>query len=154
LVDLSTDASATGEELRWVDLGELADSVVRRWASRTTDPIELEGDAAEVHVRVSQIERALSNLLANAIAWNEPGEPITVGTDGATVTVKDHGPGIPDVDLPLVFDRFHRSDTARGKPGSGLGLSIVRHIIEGHGGVVFARNLDDGGAEVGFALPE
>jgi two-component system sensor histidine kinase MprB len=136
-----------------VDLGEVARSVVRRWVSRTTDPIEIEGDGDQVQVRASQIERALSNLLANAIGWNEPGESITVRIDGATVTVRDHGPGIPEVDLPLVFDRFHRSDAARGKPGSGLGLSIVRHIIEGHGGVVFAQNTPDGGAEVGFTLP-
>jgi two-component system sensor histidine kinase MprB len=153
LVDLSTDASATGEEVRLVDLGELAASVVRRYVSRTTDPIEVDGDAAPVEVRVSQIERALSNLIANAIAWNEPGESITVRIDGTTLSVADHGPGIPEVDLPLVFDRFHRSATARGRPGSGLGLSIVRHIVEGHGGTVFARNRAEGGAEVGFTLP-
>lgn len=154
LVDLSTDTATTGEHLRLVDLGEIAASVVRRYASRTADPIEFEGAPAEVPVRVSQIERAVSNLLANAVAWNEPGKPITVRIDGSTLTVRDHGPGIPEIDLPMVFDRFHRSVAARGKPGSGLGLSIVRHIVEGHGGTVFARNASDGGAEVGFTLPE
>ena len=153
LVDLSTDTATTGEHVSMVDLGDLAASVVRRYVSRTTDPIELTGDSAPVQVRVSQIERAVSNLLANAVEWNEPGESITVRVEGTTLTVRDHGPGIPNIDLPLVFDRFHRSDTARGRPGSGLGLSIVRHIVEGHGGTVFARNAADGGAEVGFTLP-
>lgn len=153
LVDLSTDAATTGEQLRMMDLGDVAARVVRRYVTRTEDPIEVAGDSAQVQVRASQIERAVSNLLANAVAWNEPGEPITVRIDGTTLTVRDHGPGIPNADLPLVFDRFHRSDTARGKPGSGLGLSIVRHIVEGHGGTVFARNAADGGAEVGFTLP-
>ena len=70
------------------------------------------------------------------------------------LTVRDHGPGIPDDDLPHVFERFYRSDEARTNPGSGLGLSIVAHVVEGHGGEVFARNAADGGAEVGFALKE
>ncbi|MDH3250540.1 MAG: sensor histidine kinase [Acidimicrobiia bacterium] len=99
------------------------------------------------------MERAVSNLISNAISWNRPGASISVLLDGATLTVADHGPGIPDVDLPLVFERFHRSDAARTRPGSGLGLSIVKHVVEGHGGEVFARNSADGGAEVGFTLP-
>lgn len=154
LVDLSTDTATTGEELRPVDLGEVAASVVRRYLSRTSDPIEVTGRARVVAVRQSQLERAISNLLANAIIWNQPGMPITVQLDDTTLTVRDHGPGIPEADLPLVFDRFHRSDAARGKPGSGLGLSIVHHVVEGHQGTVFARNAADGGAEVGFTLPD
>ena len=153
LVDLSTDTATTGEQMQTVDLRDLVAAVVQRYANRTADPIRVEGSPAQVQVRVSQIERAVSNLLANAVAWNEPGEHIIVRVDGTTVIVQDHGPGIPDIDLPLVFERFHRSDTARGKPGSGLGLSIVRHIVEGHGGSVLARNAGDGGAQVGFTLP-
>ena len=153
LVDLSSDTAASGEELIDFDLAELAETVVRRFASRTSDPITVEGSGRLVRVRVSQMERVISNLLANAIAWNEPGHPITVRLDGPALTVRDHGPGIPEADLPLVFDRFHRSDAARTRPGSGLGLSIVRHVVEGLDGEVFARNAEDGGAEVGFRLP-
>lgn len=153
LVELSTDTATTGEQLRAVDLGELAASVVQRFTNRTSDPISIRGDGAEVLVRVSQLERAVSNLISNAISWNRPGASISVLLDGATLTVADHGPGIPDVDLPLVFERFHRSDAARTRPGSGLGLSIVKHVVEGHHGEVFARNSADGGAEVGFTLP-
>ncbi len=152
LVDLSTDASSTGEERQPIGLRALAETVARRFKSRTGDPIVIDGEGVEVLVRVSQMERAVSNLVSNAIAWNEPGHPIEVHVDSMTIAVRDHGPGIPDEDLPLVFERFHRSDAARTKPGSGLGLSIVRHIVESHGGEVFARNPVDGGAEVGFRL--
>ena len=67
--------------------------------------------------------------------------------------VRDHGPGIGDVDLPHVFDRFFRAVDQRSKPGSGLGLAIVKSVVDAHGGTVFARNAADGGAELGFVLP-
>ncbi len=154
LVDLSHDASATGEGLIDRDLKEIAESVVSRYGSRTSNPIVVSGNGSNVSVRVNQMERAISNLLSNAIAWNPAEHPITVTVDGSMLTVRDHGPGIPDDDLPHVFERFYRSDEARTNPGSGLGLSIVAHVVEGHGGEVFARNAADGGAEVGFALEE
>ena len=68
------------------------------------------------------------------------------------VTVRDHGPGFKDEDLPFVFDRFHRAKDARSKPGSGLGLAIVRQAAEAHDGFVEAANAPDGGAvlRVGF----
>ena len=55
------------------------------------------------------------------------------------LTVRDHGPGIADEDVPFVFDRFYRAPSARGMPGSGLGLAIVRQVAEAHGGSVSAR---------------
>ena len=73
-------------------------------------------------------------------------------TDGR-VTVRDHGPGFPPADLDKVFDRFWRSDEARGKPGSGLGLAIVQRVAEEHGGSVRAENAEDGGAVVTLELP-
>jgi two-component system sensor histidine kinase MprB len=70
------------------------------------------------------------------------------------VEVRDHGPGIEPGDAERIFDRFYRASDARTKPGSGLGLAIVKQIIENHGGTVYARNADDGGALVGFDVPE
>jgi two-component system sensor histidine kinase MprB len=61
------------------------------------------------------------------------------------VTVRDHGPGIADEDLPYVFDRFYRASAARGLPGSGLGLAIVKQVAEAHGGTVAAERPGDGG---------
>jgi two-component system, OmpR family, sensor histidine kinase MprB len=71
--------------------------------------------------------------------------------DGA-LTVRDHGPGIADEDLPFVFDRFYRAPSARGRPGSGLGLAIVRQAAEAHGGSVQADRAPGGGAVLRMAL--
>jgi len=69
------------------------------------------------------------------------------------VTVRDHGPGIADADLPRVFDRFYRAPAARGLPGSGLGLAIVRQVAEAHGGRVTAARADGGGSVFRLELP-
>jgi two-component system, OmpR family, sensor histidine kinase MprB len=75
-------------------------------------------------------------------------------SDGV-LTVRDHGPGFDERDLPHVFDRFYRARRARSKPGSGLGLAIVRQAAEAHGGFVEAANAPDGGAvrRIGFGAP-
>jgi two-component system sensor histidine kinase MprB len=64
------------------------------------------------------------------------------------VTVRDHGPGIDDEDLPYVFDRFYRAKSARGLPGSGLGLAIVRQVADAHGGDVVAERAEGGGTRL------
>jgi two-component system sensor histidine kinase MprB len=71
---------------------------------------------------------------------------------GGELTVRDHGPGIADEDLPFVFDRFYRAPSARGRPGSGLGLAIVRQAVEAHGGTVRAATAPGGGAVLRMAL--
>jgi two-component system sensor histidine kinase MprB len=67
--------------------------------------------------------------------------------------VRDHGPGFDAADLPHVFDRFYRAAAARGMPGSGLGLSIVRQVAEAHGGTAVAENHPDGGALLRVRIP-
>ena len=69
------------------------------------------------------------------------------------VMVRDHGPGIPEDDLPFVFDRFYRAAGARRLPGSGLGLAIVRDVAERLGGSVSAANAGDGGACLRLQVP-
>ena len=64
------------------------------------------------------------------------------------MTVRDHGPGIAESDLPYVFDRFYRAPSALGKPGSGLGLAIVRQVAEAHGGTVAAERPEGGGTRL------
>ena len=88
------------------------------------------------------------NLLDNAAKWSPPGGEVEVGVENGTVTVRDHGPGIADEDLPFVFDRFYRSRSARTMPGSGLGLAIVRQTAEAHGGSVIAERAEGGGTRV------
>ena len=67
--------------------------------------------------------------------------------------VRDHGPGIDEADLPLVFDRFYRSPAARGLPGSGLGLAIVAQVTKAEGGTIVAENDPEGGARMTLKLP-
>jgi two-component system, OmpR family, sensor histidine kinase MprB len=97
--------------------------------------------------------RAVSNLLENAAKWGSEGSELAVTLNAGTLTVRDHGPGIPEDDIARVFERFYRSPEARALPGSGLGLSIVAAVVDAHGGTVFARNAPDGGAVVGFTVP-
>jgi len=101
----------------------------------------------------ARIDRAVRNLLDNAVSWSPEGGRVEVAVREGEVVVRDHGPGFPDEDLPHVFDRFYRSRAARSKPGSGLGLAIVRQVAASHGGSVVAENAPDGGAVVRLELP-
>jgi two-component system sensor histidine kinase MprB len=95
-----------------------------------------------------RISRAVSNLLDNARKWSPPGGLVEVRLNGGELSVRDHGPGFDERDLPHVFDRFFRSERARSMPGSGLGLAIVRQAAEAHGGWARAENAEGGGALV------
>ena len=101
-----------------------------------------------------RLGRAISNLLDNAAKWSPEGGTVEVSSSGGRVSVRDHGPGFAPGDLPKVFDRFWRSDEARGKHGSGLGLAIVQRVAEEHGGSASAANADGGGAVVTIELPQ
>jgi len=98
------------------------------------------------------LDRALGNLLDNAAKWSPPDGEIEVAVRDAEVTVRDHGPGIDDEDLPYVFDRFYRATSARVLPGSGLGLAIVRQVAQAHGGTVVAERAEGGGTLMRFRL--
>jgi two-component system sensor histidine kinase MprB len=111
-----------------------------------TEPAMVTGSRA-------RLARAVGNLLDNAVKWSPPGQPIEVAVDGGEVTVRDHGPGIDEDDLPHVFDRFYRARSARGQSGSGLGLAIVKQVAETHGGSVVAEPASGGGARLRLALP-
>ena len=95
-----------------------------------------------------RVARAVANLLDNAAKWSPAGSVVEVTVRHGSVSVRDHGPGFAETDLPRVFERFYRADAARGTPGSGLGLAIVRQVAELHGGSVQASNAAGGGAVV------
>ncbi|HTU98167.1 MAG TPA: HAMP domain-containing sensor histidine kinase [Solirubrobacteraceae bacterium] len=105
-----------------------------------------------VHGEGDRIARAVANLLDNAAKYGQSGRTIEVALAAGVLTVRDHGPGFHEEDLPFVFDRFHRARDARSRPGSGLGLAIVRQAAEAHGGFVRATNAPGGGAllEISF----
>jgi two-component system, OmpR family, sensor histidine kinase MprB len=125
-----------------------ADAVER--ARRDRPGVTFETSLKESVIRgvPASLDRAIANLLDNAAKWSPPGGEIDVGVENGTVTVRDHGPGIADEDLPFVFDRFYRSRSARMMPGSGLGLAIVRQTAEAHGGSVLAERAEGGGTRV------
>lgn len=136
-----------------VRLDEVVADALRRSERRAGDVrFEASLEPAIVRGDASQIARAVSNLLENARVWSGQGGVVEVGLKDGTLSVRDHGPGFEDEDLPFVFDRFYRASKARGMPGSGLGLAIVRQAAEAHGGRVAAGNAPGGGAllEVSF----
>ena len=120
--------------------------------------IALRGDLAEVvvHGDADQLFQMLANLLDNAVKFSPHGGEVALqvaaGQEHVLILVRDQGPGIPESEHGRVFDRFERLDAARGTPGTGLGLSLVRAIVQRHGGVIA---LDDGrpGLAVRIALP-
>lgn len=153
LVDLATDARLSPEVPVHAGLYELVRPVVDRYARLLEREIVLSGEGTEVSVRPTQFERALGNLLDNAAKWSPPDSRIEVEVEEDTISVRDHGPGIADADLPRVFDRFYRAPSARSTSGSGLGLAIVKQAVEANGGEVFIRNHPGGGTVAGFTLP-
>ena len=150
LVELATDRRDT-EAVATVALAEVAERVAERFRRRSGRSITVLADTTEVNARPQQLERAVSNLVENAVKFTSTDVEVSVAH--GVVAVSDRGPGLADADPTKIFDRFYRSDSARALPGSGLGLSIVRDMAETHGGTVFARNRDGGGAVIGFQLP-
>ena len=91
------------------------------------------------------LDRAVSNLVDNALKFSPEGRPVDVTVTGGVVEVADRGPGVAADDRGRVFDRFYRATEARTLPGSGLGLSIVAQIAELHGGTVTLAPREGGG---------
>jgi two-component system sensor histidine kinase MprB len=152
IVELARGAAPAGEPGD-VALDAIVTEAVQRIGRRASglqvrtllEPTLVRGEEA-------RIARAVTNLLDNARKWSAPDGLVEVELRDSVLTVRDHGPGFHEEDLPFVFDRFHRAKDARSKPGSGLGLAIVRETAEAHGGFVDAANAPGGGAivRVGF----
>jgi two-component system sensor histidine kinase MprB len=155
LVDLA-GVSGAAEPPSEVDLAELVRGAARRLPSPDRDRVQVNGTASAV-LRAAQVQRAVTNLLTNAAKFDPSGAPIEVlvaRTDGQVqVEVRDHGPGIAPADLPHVFARFYRADSARPTPGSGLGLAIVHDVAARNGGTVTASTHPGGGAVLRLTLP-
>ena len=114
-------------------------------------PPSVLGDAQRLH-------QAMLNLVGNAVKYCRPGDSVTVAVgceeDHLTVSVADTGPGIPEEALPHIFERFYRVPDAEGlAPGTGLGLTITRQIIEAHGGEITISSVAGQGATFTFTLP-
>jgi two-component system sensor histidine kinase MprB len=148
---------ARGEERKLrveaLHLDDLVATAVERAKSRAPDATFVTALSPTV-VQADHVllDRAISNLLDNAVKYSPPGAPIEVTVRDGEVVVADHGPGVADEDLARIFDRFYRSATARSKPGAGLGLAIVREAAEAHGGSATVES-GAGGARFHLKLP-
>ncbi|WP_406452876.1 HAMP domain-containing histidine kinase [Streptomyces sp. NBC_00876] len=117
--------------------------------------LTITADLAPWYVRAepAALERAVVNVLDNAVKFSPHGGTIDVVLHRGELTVRDHGPGIPADELPHVFERFWRSPSARQLPGSGLGLSIVARTVQQAGGTIELRPAPGGGTEAAIRLP-
>ena len=148
------------------DLSALVRTSVARFSSQAEEKgVRLDVEAADgelsADVDPDRIAQVLGNLLDNALRHAPAGGEVVVrlqpGTqrDEVRVTVRDTGSGIPEEHLPNIFERFYRADRARTRTdgGSGIGLAVVRQLIEAHGGRVWAESQPGKGATFGFVLP-
>ena len=150
LATLAVDQRNT-EELLNVGLEDATAVVVERVRRRTARTINLEiGNQTlpptVVSLRLSQFERALGNLLDNAVKFSPPSTAVDVRISGASVSIVDHGPGIKDDEKQKVFTRFYRSAATRALPGSGLGLAIVEQFARDHDATVTVTDTLPSGA--------
>jgi len=166
--DLQELALAEAGQLRIerepTDLVDLAERVVTGVAARAegegiTLVKELASDLPSVSADSQRIGQVLSNLIDNALRHSSEGGQVTVRARQAgqmvQVDVVDEGPGVSPEELSLVFERFYRGDKARSRQtgGAGLGLSIVRQLVEAHGGRVWVESTEGQGATFSFTLP-
>lgn len=137
-----------------VELPEVLDHAITRVRRRAPSlDWSVDADPWWVVGEAGGLERAITNLLDNAAKWSPEDGTVHVSLHGGVLTVDDEGPGIPEADLPHVFDRFYRATESRSMPGSGLGLSIVRQVVERHAGTVTAGRSPYGGARLELRLP-
>jgi two-component system phosphate regulon sensor histidine kinase PhoR len=119
--------------------------------------VEVSSDLPPVRVDCGRIEQVLINLVHNAVKFTPESGEIVVSAELADgmlqVSVRDTGAGITAEELPRIFERFYKSDVARRSPGSGLGLAIAKHIVQAHGGTIWAESTPGAGAAVSFTMP-
>ena len=127
-----------------------------RWPDRRID-FRVEGYVPVVRAETPLVEQVLRNLIGNAAKYSPGGEPIEVVSDAlgdqVRIRVLDRGPGVDPAEVDRLFDLFYRSERTSRTSGSGIGLFVVRRLVESMDGTIWARPRDDGsGAEFGFSL--
>lgn len=155
LQELSREPSPGSGPVAIVALHEAAERAVERVRLRSSGtPVSARLAPWYVRAEPTALERAVVNLLDNAVKFSPEGGTVELTLREGTLRVRDHGPGVTDDELPYVFDRFWRSPSARSLPGSGLGLSIVARTVEQAGGEVTLRAAPEGaGTEAVLQLP-
>ncbi|MFE7242010.1 sensor histidine kinase [Streptomyces sp. NPDC057580] len=154
LQELARPDAAQPGPLQVVGLHDIASAALERARLRGPE-LTITADLEPWYVRAepAALERAVVNVLDNAVKFSPQHGTIAVALRGGALTVMDQGPGIPAEELPYVFERFWRSPSARQLPGSGLGLSIVARTVQQAGGEVALRPSPGGGTEAWIRLP-
>jgi len=153
LVELATDRYEVGDA-EPVDLSGVAARVVERHRRRTSTRIDLVASSSMVRGIPALLERAVSNLVDNAVKFSPEDGSVTVIVGPGRVEVSDDGPGIAEIDRSRVFDRFWRAEASRTFPGSGLGLAIAKQVAEDHEGSVELVDHEPPGATFLLRIPE
>jgi len=125
--------------------------------------VDCTDDLPEVNIDLQRLEQVLVNLIHNAVKFTRAGGEIVLladivptrgaGTGEVRFAVRDTGIGIPEEDVPRIFERFYRVDKSRAGSGTGLGLSIAKHIVEAHGGKIWAESVERQGSTFYFTIP-
>jgi len=154
IVNLATSTGFKSENFVTEDLSVIAQEVAEKFARRSGRTIDITSSGDSIRdIQSVAIERAISNLVDNAIKFSPEGTDIVITVDNGTVSVRDFGIGVREEDRDQLFERFFRSVHTRNLPGSGIGLSIVEEIILRHGGQVLVKAPENGpGTVVGFTL--
>ncbi len=151
-------------DIQPVDLRVLAEQAVGLFKAEADEQhitlkLEVDREVSRVQADPQRVEQVIGNLLSNAMRYVTEGGQVVVRVANADKTARftvcDNGSGLPEADLPHIFDRFWRGDKSRNRSagGAGLGLTIARYLIEAQKGVIYARNQPEGGLLVGFDLP-
>lgn len=153
LLDLARLEATAKQDFANVDISSLVHNIYDRYASSAEQreielSIEIEKEPVIIEGNIHQLQQVVENLLDNALKFTPSGGTIHIGLSAteheAHLYIQDNGIGIPENDLPRLFNRFHRGRNAASYPGNGLGLVISKAIIEGHGGAIQAEQCDSG----------
>jgi signal transduction histidine kinase len=151
-----TREETSGEPTRTVDLAALLQSLCDDLVDLGWNVTIVGSDRTLYRCRAAALRRAVSNLIENAIRYGERARAsLTRSGDWLEISVEDDGPGIPEADFERVFAPFVRLEDSRNRAtgGVGLGLSIARNIIRGHGGDILLANRPSGGLHATIRLP-
>ncbi len=151
-------------DLQPLDLGDLAQRTAGLFEAEAAErqitlTVSAEPNLPPVQADSQRVGQVLGNLLSNALRFANAGDQVSILVkpvpSGVEVVVADTGPGVPDAELPHLFDRFWRSERSRTRAagGAGLGLAIARQLVEAQSGTIQAANRPTGGLEVSFTLP-
>lgn len=149
---LATDQKASESAVE-VDALDVAREVADRAHRRSGREVIVTGSPTTFVVRRQQFERALHNLIDNALKFSSSPLPVEVEITGTEISVSDRGPGVSVGDKTKIFDRFYRADATRGLPGSGLGLAIVKQFVDDHGASISVEDRRGGGTVMKMVFP-